>query len=134
MAFRGVRGAITVDENSIEAILAATRELLQALIIANDIHEDDVASVIFTTTPELTACFPARAARELGWTQVALIGCQEAAVEGGLEMCVRVLIHWNTDKTNSQLNHKFMRGAAVLRPDLSTSSASRNGNRDEQSR
>ncbi|MBK8027864.1 MAG: chorismate mutase [Chloroflexi bacterium] len=118
MKFRGLRGATTVDEDSEEAILHATRELLVAMIEANDIHEDDVASVIFTVTPDLTAAYPARAARELGWTQVALIDCQEMVVPGGMPRCIRVLIHWNTPKSNRELRHTFMRHAAALRPDL----------------
>lgn len=118
MSFRGVRGAITIDEDSVEAILSATRELLIALIEANEIEEEDVASAIFTTTPDLTAIYPARAARDLGWTQVALIGCQEMQVPGGLPRCIRVLIHWNTPKSNRELKHVFLRDAIHLRPDL----------------
>ena len=119
MQFRGVRGATTVDTDSAEAIWAATQELLQMLIEANGIDEDDVASVIFTATPDLTAAYPAKAARDLGWTQVALMGCQEMAVPGGVQRCIRVLIHWNTAKRNAELRHIFLREAAVLRPDLS---------------
>lgn len=118
MKFRGIRGATTVEVDEVDAILEATRELLVALIDANDIDEDDVASAIFTTTPDLSAVYPARAARELGWTQVALMGCQEMDVPGGLKKCIRVLIHWNTPKANSELKHIFLREAAVLRPDL----------------
>jgi chorismate mutase len=116
--FRGVRGAITADDDSAEAIWDATRELLRTLIEANAIEEDDVASVIFTTTPDLTAAYPAKAARDLGWTQVALMGCQEMNVPGGLSRCIRVLIHWNTAKPIHELRHIFLRGAVVLRPDL----------------
>lgn len=118
MKFRGLRGATTVEVDDVDAILSATRELMIALIEANDINEDDVASAIFTTTPDLTAVYPARAARELGWTQVALMGCQEMDVPNGLKKCIRVLIHWNTPKANSELKHIFLRGSAVLRPDL----------------
>ena len=119
MMSRGVRGATTVTENTPEAILEATRELLQALIEANGIEEEYVASVIFTLTPDLNAAYPARAARDLGWTQTALMGCQEVDVPGGMPMCIRILIHWNTEKRIDQLNHIFLRGAAALRPDLS---------------
>ena len=119
MQFRGVRGATTVEEDSTEAIWSATRELLQMLIEANGIDEDDVASVIFTATPDLTAAYPAKAARDLGWTQVALMGCQEMAVPGAVQRCIRVLIHWNTAKRNAELRHIFLREAAALRPDLS---------------
>ncbi|MEO1288708.1 MAG: chorismate mutase [Chloroflexota bacterium] len=118
MMVRGVRGAITVSENSAEAILDATEEMLKWLIEQNDIQENEVASVLFTSTPDLNAAFPAKAARNMGWRHVALMGFQEIDVPEGLKMCVRVLIHWNTDKSNRELKHAFLRGAAALRPDL----------------
>jgi len=118
MMVRGVRGAITVRENTAEAILDATEEMLRWLIAQNDIEEDDVASVLFTSTPDLNAAFPAKAARNMGWRHVALMGFQEIDVPEGLKMCVRVLIHWNTEKSNRDLKHAFLRGAAALRPDL----------------
>jgi chorismate mutase len=119
MMIRGVRGAITVEEDSAEAIWQAADELLRAIVEANGIEEEDVASVIFTTTPDLTAAYPAKAARDLGWTQAALMGMQEMNVPGGLAQCIRVLIHWNTTRRQHELQHIFLRGAAVLRPDLS---------------
>lgn len=118
MMVRGVRGAITVSENSAEAILDTTEEMLKWLIEQNNIQEDEVASVLFTSTPDLNAAFPAKAARNMGWRHVALMGFQEIDVPEGLKMCVRVLIHWNTDKSNRELKHAFLRGAAALRPDL----------------
>lgn len=118
MMVRGVRGAITVQENSAEAILDATEEMLHWLIEKNGINEEDVASILFTSTPDLNAAFPAKAARNMGWRHVALMGFQEIDVPEGLKMCVRVLIHWNTGKTNRELTHAFLRGAAALRPDL----------------
>lgn len=118
MMFRGVRGATTVHENTGEAIWKATRELLQEVIKANGIVEDDVASVIFTTTPDLNAVYPAKAARDLGWHRAALMGCQEADVPNGIPMCIRVLIHWNTTKTLDEVQHVYMKGAMALRPDL----------------
>lgn len=118
MKVRGVRGAITVSENSAEAILNATEEMLRWLIDKNEIQEDDVASILFTSTPDLNAAFPAKAARNMGWRHVALMGFQEIDVPEGLKMCIRVLIHWNTEKTNHDLTHAFLRGAAALRPDL----------------
>ncbi len=120
---RGVRGAITVDEDSAEAILQAARELLRAMIAANTIDEDDVASVIFTCTPDLTAAYPAKAARDIGWQSTALMGCQEMPVPGGLPRCIRVLIHWNTTKGQREIQHVYLRGAQVLRPDLNTQPA-----------
>lgn len=118
MMLRGVRGAITVEENSEDAILDATHELLTALIESNGIEEHEVASVLFTCTADLTAAFPARAARELGWRGVALMGMQEMPAQQGLPRCIRVLVHWNTDKGLEELEHRFLRGAQVLRPDL----------------
>lgn len=118
MKIRGVRGAITVKSDSAEAILSAVREVLEEMITLNEIEEEDVASVIFTVTPDLTAAYPARAARDLGWRQVALMGCQEMQVPGGLPRCIRVLIHWNTSKELREIRHVFLRDAVALRPDL----------------
>lgn len=115
---RGVRGATTVEENTAEAILDATSKLLKAVIEANDIIEDDVASVLFTTTPDLNAVFPAKAARDLGWHRTALMGAQEVDVPDGIPMCIRILIHWNTEKTLDEIQHVYMRAALALRPDL----------------
>jgi chorismate mutase len=126
MICRGIRGATTVDEDTPEAILDATRELLRAMIDANCIGEEYVASVVFTTTPDLTSAFPAGAARQLGWAQTALLGCQEINVPGSLPRCIRILIHWNTTKGLREIKHVFLRGAQGLRPDLTeqgTSSA-----------
>jgi len=114
---RGIRGATTVEENTREAILAGTRELLSLLIEANGINPDDVASAIFTTTPDLDAEFPAVAARQLGWTDVALLCGHEMSVPGSLQKCVRILIHWNTPKPASAIRHIYIKGASQLRPD-----------------
>ncbi|MEZ4666628.1 MAG: chorismate mutase [Anaerolineae bacterium] len=115
---RGVRGATTVNQNTAEEILNATQKLLEALIETNDIHEDDVASVIFTTTPDLNAVFPAKAARDMGWHRTALMGALEVEVVNGIPMCIRVLIHWNTARTLDEIKHVYMGGAMALRPDL----------------
>ena len=124
---RGIRGATTVDSNSNEAILEATQELLRIMIERNGIVEDDVASVLFTATPELDDTFPAKAARKLGWTRTALMGFQEADIKHGLPMCIRVLIHWNTDKTIDDICHVFLRNAVQLRPDLTQNKATEHG-------
>jgi len=118
MPCRGVRGATTAPGNTEAEILAATRELLARIVEANTMRPDDIASAIFTVTPDLTAAFPARAARDLGWRHVALLDAQEIPVPGSLPRCVRVLIHWNTDKSQTQIHHIYLRGAASLRPDL----------------
>ena len=118
MTCRGIRGAITVDANQQEAILAATRKLLAHIVETNDLKVDDVASVIFTATPDLDVAAPARAAREMGWTGVPLLCMQEMAVAGALPRCIRVLIHWNTGRPQDQIHHVYLGGARVLRPDL----------------
>ena len=114
---RGVRGAITVDENDANAILAATEELLQAILAANEMHEQDVASVFFTVTPDLDAICPAAAARRMGWTHTALLCLQEMAVPDSLPRCIRVLIHWNTGRAIDEIRHVYLREARRLRPD-----------------
>ena len=119
MRVRGVRGAISVPANTREEILAATRELLSAILRVNEIEEfDDLASIIFTTTPDLNAVFPAEAARELGMSQVPLICASEIAVPGRLSRCVRVLIHWNTTRSQKDVVHVYLREAKTLRPDI----------------
>jgi chorismate mutase len=116
-ACRGVRGAITVKENTEEAILSATRELLQVIIKRNEMRPDDIASVYFTTTLDLNATYPALAARQIGWSDVALLCGHEMAVPDGLDMCVRVLIHWNTTRSAKEIVHVYLREAQSLRPD-----------------
>lgn len=114
---RGIRGATTADRNTAEDILEATRELLAVLIDVNEIAVDDVASVIFTTTPDLNATFPAVAAREYGWDGVPLICSHEMNVPGMLDHVVRVLIHVNTEKPASEIRHVYLRRARDLRPE-----------------
>jgi chorismate mutase len=114
---RGVRGAITVKSDEQDEILDATRELLQAILRANEMRVEDIASIYFTTTPDLTSTYPAFAARQLGWFDLALMCGHEMAVPTGLQKCVRVLIHWNTSKTNEEIVHVYLRDAKSLRPD-----------------
>ena len=114
---RGVRGATTVEGTSREEILAATAELLQRMVQENGIEPEDVASAMFTTTPDLTAEYPALAARLMGWRDVALLCGHEMAVPGGLDRCVRILLHWNTTLPASGIEHVYIHGAANLRPD-----------------
>ncbi|MGD0205674.1 MAG: chorismate mutase [Dehalococcoidia bacterium] len=118
MLCRGIRGATTVEANSRETILEATAELLAAMVTANDIKPEDVVSAFFTTTPDLNAEFPALAARRLGWNDVPLLCGHEMAVPGSLPMCLRILLHMNTDKRADQIVHVYLRGAGVLRPDF----------------
>ena len=117
MVCRGIRGAITVEKNDAEEILAATRDLLEAVVRLNDLHPDDVASVYFTTTVDLNAAYPALAARQMGWYDAALLCGHEMTVPGGLPLCIRVLIHWNTTRTAQEVVHVYMGEAVSLRPD-----------------
>ncbi len=117
MAVRGVRGATTVPSNDAESIFNGTLELLRVLVDRNEMRPEDIAYVWFTVTPDLDAAFPADAARAgLGWTDVPLICCREIPVPGALGMCVRVLIAWNTTRTQKEIRHVFLRGARTLRP------------------
>jgi chorismate mutase len=115
---RGIRGATTVESDSVGAILLATRRLLARIVEANDVDIADIASAFFTATPDLTAAFPAQAARDLGWNHVALLDAQEIPVPGSLPRCVRVLVHWNTSRPQAEIRHIYLGEAARLRPDL----------------
>lgn len=116
---RGIRGATTVDVNEKEAIIAATEELLEELTVQNDFEPDAVASVLFTVTSDLNATFPAEAARKRGWLWVPMLCATEIPVPGSLPMCIRVLIHLNTDKAPQEIRHVYLRRAVRLRPDWS---------------
>ncbi|MCE7946177.1 MAG: chorismate mutase [Chloroflexi bacterium CFX4] len=116
---RGIRGATTAEANTAEAILSATRELLIELIQRNGVRQEDVASVLFTTTPDLTAEYPAVAARQLGWHDAALMCMQELNIPSGLRQCIRILIHWNTTRSLTEIQHVYIRGAVSLRPERS---------------
>jgi len=119
MPCRGVRGATTAAANSGDEILKATRQLLALMIRQNGILEEDVASAIFSTTPDLDAEFPALAARQLGWLDVALMCVHELDVPGSLRRCVRILLHWNTDKPARDVIHVYIKDASRLSPDRS---------------
>ena len=114
---RGIRGATTAERNTAEDILEATRDLMAAIIEANDVQVEDVVSVLFTTTPDLNATFPAVAAREYGWDTVPLMCSHEMGVPGALDHVVRVLIHFNTEKPASEIRHVYLRRAVELRPE-----------------
>jgi len=119
MLCRGVRGATTANANSREAILTATRELLALMIRVNGIEPEDVGSAIFSLTRDLDAEFPALAARQLGWLDVPLLCTYEVDVPGSLRQCVRILVHWNTNKPQADIHHVYIKDAVKLRPDLS---------------
>ena len=117
MAVRGVRGATAVKTDTADAVLAATRELLDKMVSANGIVPADIASVIFTVTPDIKSEYPARAARIMGWTDVALLGATEMDVATGLKRCIRVLLHVNTDRPANAITHVYLHEARTLRAD-----------------
>ena len=114
---RGVRGAITVEANTAEAIGAAARELMQTLVAANGIAQDDVGGVFFTTTVDLTAEYPALGLRAMGWTDTAILCGHEMSVPHGLARCLRVMVMWNTTRAPHEIQHVYLREARQLRPD-----------------
>jgi len=116
MYCRGIRGATTVDHNDREEILVATMELLQIMMRQNDLPVEDIASAIFTVTEDLDAAFPALAARQMGWNEVALMCMREIPVPGSLGKCIRVLLHVNTTRSASEIQHLYLRKAVSLRP------------------
>ncbi|HET9342710.1 MAG TPA: chorismate mutase [Candidatus Eremiobacteraceae bacterium] len=118
MAARGIRGAITASGNEREAIVAATSRLLREIIERNAVRVEDIGAIFFTTTPDLTAEFPAAAARELGWHDVPLLCGHEMSVPGRLDKCVRVMMLVNVDVAQAAIRHVYLDGARSLRPDL----------------
>ena len=116
---RGIRGATTVVRDEPELILDATRELLERMLLENDITDfEPIASIFFTTTPDLTSTFPAEAARALGMTMVPLMCNQEIPVPNRLPRAVRVMMQVNTPKSQREMKHIYLREAVRLRPDL----------------
>ena len=116
---RGVRGATVAGQNNAQDILAATRELLEAILQANPtLQVEQLASAWFTVTGDLTAAYPAQAARQLGWRHTPLMCALEIPVPGSLPRCIRVLLHWNTDLPQTAVRHVYLGAAASLRPDL----------------
>ncbi len=120
MIVRGIRGATTVTADDAEAILSATEELVREIVAANGIVAEDIASALFTVTPDLRAEFPAAAARRMGWTMVPLLNFTEIGVPGRLEKCIRVLVHVNTERSQVEMVHVYLREAVALRPDLAS--------------
>ena len=118
MSCRGVRGAVTVEADEREQILAGTRQMLALMIRRNGIDSRDLASAVFTVTKDLTTEFPALAARQLGWGDVPLLCGYEIAVPNSLPRCIRVLVHWNTDRAQDEIQHIYLHDAEKLRPDL----------------
>ena len=122
MAVRGIRGATTVDSDSAEEIIEATRELLTQLIETNDIHAEDIAGAWFTTTRDINSEFPAIAARQLGWTDVPLLCGHEMEVDASnprsIPRCIRILVMLNSEQPASAMRFVYLRGAAAIKQDL----------------
>lgn len=118
MAVRALRGAIQVDSDERQVILDGAGELIAAVFERNGVRADDVISIVFTATPDLTAEFPAYAARQLGLTDVPLLCAGEIPVPGALPRVLRLLAHIETDRARTDLRHAYLRGAAALRTDL----------------
>lgn len=120
---RAVRGATTAPADTPTAILSATRELLACMAESNDLQPDDLVSILFSATTDLTSAFPAEAARALGWTEVPLMCMAEIAVPGALPRCIRVLMHIECAVPREAIVHLYLHGAETLRPDLPLSGA-----------
>ncbi len=119
MAVRGIRGAISVDADDPAQIRGATGELIREILSRNNISDfDDVISAVFTTTPDLVSCFPAEAARQLGMTTVPLLCAAEIPVAGAMPLCIRILLHVNSERKPAEIEHVYLREAARLRPDM----------------
>ena len=118
MTCRGIRGAITVNENNVESIKNASNRLLKEMIDSNNITENDIVSIFFSVTEDLNATFPARAARDMGLNHTPLLCFHEIRVPDGLEKCIRILMHVNSDKSIQEIHHCYLEKAASLRPDI----------------
>jgi chorismate mutase len=112
---RGIRGATVAEANTRDDILSATQELLRKMLAANYVDKQSVTCMFFSTTPDLNAEFPALAARQMGWTDTALMCSQEIAVPGSLERCIRIMVLVNTEKRAEDIRHVYIRGAETLR-------------------
>ncbi len=118
MSMRGIRGATAVCHDDAQEILAATRQLLQAILDENpSLQPEDIASIFFTVSDDLHSAYPAKAAREMGWSEVPMMCAREIPVPGGLPGCIRVLVHWNTELLQSTIQHVYLGEAVSLRPD-----------------
>ena len=118
MTCRGIRGAITINENKKEPIIEGTIRLLNEIISVNEIKEEDIVSIFFSVTEDLNATFPARAARNMGLTTTPLLCFHEIRVPDGLEKCIRILMHVNSTKDKSSIKHIYLEKAESLRPDI----------------
>ena len=113
-----IRGAITVEENTVESILDNTTLLINKMVSENNLEKNNVISIIFSATNDLNKVYPAKAARELGYVNSGLMCFNEMAVEGSLDRCIRVMILYNSNINQENINHIYLKGARILRPDL----------------
>jgi chorismate mutase len=118
LAVRALRGATTIERDEPTHLTERVQEMIQTLMVSNDISADDIISILFTATSDISSSFPASAARKLGLDDVALMGAQELDVEAMLPMCIRVLVHTYSPRSKSELRHVYLHGARVLRADL----------------
>lgn len=115
---RAIRGATTVDADTREAVIGRTQELVRAVVERNELDADDIISILFTATDDISSAFPAEAAREAGFTQVPLMCARELDITDGIERCIRVMVHAYTDRSSDSLRHPYLHGARQLRTDL----------------
>ena len=117
-AVRALRGATTVDADTAEQVNARVQALVSEMLAANQVDKEDLISIVFTATEDITALFPATAARVVGLGDVPLLCARELSVKGGTPLCIRVLMHLTTDRSRSELRHIYLEGAKNLRDDL----------------
>ena len=115
---RGLRGATTVEDDTVAQVTERSQELLREIMASNDLREDDIVSVLFTATPDVTSMFPATAIREIGFGAVPLLCAAEIAVPGSMPLCIRVLLHVYTGRSREEMHHVYLHGAQGLRDDL----------------
>jgi chorismate mutase len=115
---RALRGATTCDEDTPAEIESKTQQLVKELLARNEIDHDDLVSVVFTATEDLTSQFPATAARGVGLGDVPLLCARELSIDGGMPRCIRILVHCYTDRARDELHHVYLEGARALRDDL----------------
>ena len=115
---RGLRGATTVEVDSVEQVTERSQELMLRLMERNELVEDDIVSALFTATADVTSVFPATAVREIGFGAVPLLCAAEIAVPGAMPLCIRVLLHAYTTRTRDEIHHVYLHGAQGLRDDL----------------
>jgi chorismate mutase len=115
---RGLRGATTLEADTVEQVTERSQELMRQIMVRNDLCEDDIVSVIFTATADVNSAFPATAIREIGFGAVPLLCAAEIAVPGSMPLCIRVLLHVHTTKTKEEIHHVYLHGAQGLRDDL----------------